>query len=243
MKKHIYLSLLAIIAIFFSCKDNSEFEEQLFTNEEISTALRDCINLTIDTTLNVLCVVDTINEKYGFYHFENGAYRIELPAAAKAMVDTLKAIPDMHYSDTISALIFDMNRAAEKCGNRLKQFWNPIVKEMIFPNPTLILRGGDNAITNHVRETRQWELHAALVSSILIEHFNDLNIITRWNNLQEIYFDETGIFSSIDILTPAAQQMANGLFKRMALAEEDIRKNPELQGPSNGLLHRVFATL
>ncbi|MCL2435048.1 MAG: DUF4197 domain-containing protein [Lentimicrobiaceae bacterium] len=240
MKKHIYLSLLAMIAIFFSCIDNSEFEEQLFTHDETSTALRDCINLTIDTTLNLLCVVDTINEMYGFYHFENGAYRIELPTAAKAIVDTLEKYD---YGETISALIFDMNRAAELCGNNIKRFWDPVVKEMTFPNPNLVLRGGNNAITNYVKETRQWAFNSALVSSILIEKFNDLNIITKWNELQEIYHEKTGIYSSIDILTPATQQMTSSFFKRMALAEEEIRKNPELRGPTNGLLYKVFATL
>jgi len=240
MKKHIYLSLLAIIVIFFSCKDNSEFEEQLFTNDEITLALRNCINLTIDTTLNVLCVVDSVNGTHGFYYFDNGTYRIELPAAAKNVVDTLEKYD---YSDTISALIFDMNRAAEKCGNTIKQFWNPIVKEMVFPNPNLILRGGNNAITNYVKETKQWEFVSALVSFILIENFNEFNIITRWNELQEVYYDKTENYVSIDILTPAAQQMANGFFRRMALAEEDIRKYPELRGPANGLLYLVFATL
>ena len=240
MKKHIYLSLLAIIVIFFSCKDNSEFEEQLFTNDEITLALRNCINLTIDTTLNVLCVVDSVNGTHGFYYFDNGTYRIELPAAAKNVVDTLEKYD---YKYDILVLIADMNKAAALCGNSIKQFWNPVVKEMFFPNPNFVLRGEKNAITNFVKETKQHEFLSALASSILREQFNDLNIITRWNALQEIYYDITEDYASIDILTPAAQQMSNGFFRKMTLAEEAIRTYPELRGPANGLLYLVFATL
>jgi len=242
MKKHIYLSLLATIVIFFSCEDNSKFVEQIFTNDEITMALRESIHATIDTTLKALCVVDTINKKHGFYHYDNETYRIELPAAAKAIakaiVDTLE-----NYSDTISALIFDINRAAELCGNSIKQFWNPVVKEMTFHNPNLVLRGGKNSITNFVKETKQHEFLSALASSILREQFNDLNIITRWNALQEIYYDITENYASIDILTPAAQQMSNGFFRKMTLAEEAIRTYPELRGPTDGLLYKVFGNL
>jgi len=241
MKKRIYLSLLAVIAVFFSCKDDSgKFEEQLFTNDQISHALIQCIDSTIIKTLNTLCVVDTINEKYGYYHYDEESYRLNLPTAANNVVDTLI---QYGYGEAIDTLILDINRAAERCGNRIKQFWNEIIKEITFPNPNLILRGNNNAITNFVKETRQNAFRNVLVSSILVEQFNASHIVPRWNELQRTYFEITGTYSSIDILVPVVQQMMDGFFRKMALEEEAIRLNPELRGPVNGWLYRVFEVL
>jgi len=243
MKKGIYLSLLAVTALFFSCKDDSgKFEQQLFTNTEISKALIQCMDSAISRTLNTLCVVDTLNETYGFSHYDEQSYRIELPAAAKNIVDTL-SLEQYGYRETIDTLILDINRAAEQCGNRIKQFWNQALKEITFPNPNLVLRGGNNAITNFVKENKYREFRSEL-ESILLGQFNALRIITRWNELQVIYFDKPETtFSPVDIFIPAVQQMIDGIFRKMALEEEAIRLNPELRGPDTELLHRVFETL
>jgi len=235
MKKRIYLSLLALSAIFFSCKDDTgKFEQQLFTNDEISHALIQCMDSAIMRTLNTLCVVD------GFYRYDSASYRINLPAAAKNVVDTLK---QHGYGETVDTLILDINRAAEQCGNEIKRFWNQALKEITFSNPNLILRGENNAATNLVREAKYREFSNALESSILLEKFNEKQIVTRWNDLQVTYFDLKEIFISIDIFIPAVQQLMDRFFRKMALEEEAIRRDSELRGPTNGLLYRVFETL
>jgi hypothetical protein len=242
MKKRIYLLLLSVIVIFSSCKDKTNlFAEQLFTNEQISTALRDCISITSDSTLNTLCVVDTLGEDFGFNYYDLGAYRIEFPASAREMIDTLVAYG---YKEQIDSLIFIINRAAEMCGNNLKnQFLAPLAKNITFTNPGTVLRGGNTAIADYVKTTKHTEFVSSLVSYSLVEQFGKLQIMAKWNALQEKYYELTEHYSSVDILNHGAQQFVSQFFKKMALVEVDVRKNPGAYSNTNGLLYRVFSTL
>jgi len=242
MKKRIYLILLSIVAIFFSCKDDSgQFEEQLFTNAQITNALQECIRATSDTTLMVLCIVDTLHETFGYYYYDSKAYRIGLPAAAKQVIDTLSAYG---FSGTIDTLVFNINRAAEQCGNKIKSlFFTPLAKDIAFPNPYQTLHGKSSAITDFVKEIKQNEFLTLLKASVLLEQFNALEVIPSWNILQEEYYKITEKYVSIDILSPAVEQMVDGFFKNMALEEEAVRNNSNRRGDKNGWLFRVFATL
>jgi len=241
MKKRIYLLLLSIIVIFSACRDNSgKFVEQRFTDQQITFALRDCIEFCSDSTLNTLCVMDTTEFKDGYYYHELGVYCIEFPATTQAMVDTLILY---EYKEVIDSLIFNINKAATLCGNKMKsQFWNPIIKDIIFPNPNMVLHGGNTAITDYIKQTKQTELVSLLVYSVLNEQFNSLQVVEKWNELQATYSALTGSYFSIDILTPAAQQMVEGFFKKMASVEVAVRKDPALRGKSDGWFNSVFET-
>ncbi|MDR0207286.1 MAG: DUF4197 domain-containing protein [Bacteroidales bacterium] len=240
MKKRIYLLLLSVVAIFPSCRDNSgDFVEQLFTDAQISIALRDCLYLASDSTLRTLCVLDEHVPEFGYYLFDILNYRIELPADAKQIIDTLG---EYGFVEILDTLIFDINQAAELCGTKLNKELESAIKLLQFPDPKLILHGGKNAATIFFKEKHKEEFISLLVTTVLLEQFNELHIFARWNELQENYFQITGKYSSIDILTPAAQQMLAGYFKLMTLVEEAIRNNPKLRGKSDSLLNKVFET-
>jgi hypothetical protein len=241
MKKRIYLLLLSVIVIFSSCKDDSGiFVEQLFTDSEISIALRDCLRLASDSTRKTLCVVDTLGEDYGYFYYDSGSYRIDFPPAAKQITDTLIKYG---YGKMLDSLIYNINYAADLCGTKLKdQFLDTTIKALEFPNPKLILHGGENAATRFYKEKNQSVMFSVLENNIFLEQVNKLNIIQTWNDLQIAYFQITENYSSVDIITPSIQQMMDGFFKMMALVEEAIRKNPELRGKSDSLLNKVFET-
>ena len=241
MKKSIYLLLLVVTAIFVSCKEEpSKFVEQLFTNKQISDAIEQCINVVVDSTANSLCMVDTIHRKYGYYYYADSTYRLTLLPIAKTVVDTLTKYG---YEAQINMLFFYMNRAAEQCKNEVTQFWKEGIKEMVYLNPNQLLHGENSAITDYVKATKQSEFVSTLTSSILKKQFDALNVVAKWNALQEIYFEKTGNYSSIDVLAISSQQMAIGFFKHMAIVEDAIREYPNLRGDKNGWLYKVFATL
>jgi len=241
MKKTICLLLLAVAISFLSCKDKTnEFAEQHFTTNQISSALKDCITLTSMRTANTLCIVDSANQALGFYKYQDSIYRLVLPPSVKAVVDTLT---NHGYENTIDSLIFNMNRAAEKTNNKVKQFWEVEVESITFPNPNQLLYGGSNAITKYVKETKQSTFISELISSILKEQFDILHVVTTWNELQLNYLEITSIYSSFDILASTAQQMAEHFFAIMAIEEAKIRKDPSLRGSPNGILFKVFANL
>jgi len=245
MKKRIYLLLLSVIVIFSSCKDKTnEFAEPLFTNEQITMALRECITITSDNTLNTLCIADTTEQKtLGFNHYELGTYRIELLDAASAVADTLMKHNES-YKDTIEKFIFNVNRAAERCGNNLKaQFLNPLIKNFGFPNPSAVLRGGNTAVTDYVKKTTQSDFVASLISYSLVVQFDTLKITPDWNRYQEEYRKITGVHPSINILNHCAPQFVNQFFKKMALEEVAVRKNPGAYSSTTGIFYRVFSTL
>jgi len=240
MKKRIYLLLLSVVSIFSACKDKSdEFFEQLFTDSQITTALNQCADTIALKTCNTLCIADTTGEeKFGYYYFDSQNYRIDL---VNQIVDTLLA---NGYQDQVESFIFLLNRAAEQCGNRITQFWTPIIKNMTYPKPNLVLHGGNSAITEYLKTTNKSEFIATLVA-YLPDQFSALKVDSTWSKLQDQYFDITGSYSPtpFGIIAPTAEQMVAGFFKKMAIEEEAIRKNPALQGNPNGLLFRVFSTL
>jgi hypothetical protein len=240
MKKRIYLLLLSVVAIFSSCKDDSgDFVEQLFTDAQISIALRDCLRLASDSTIYTLCVVDKHIPEYGYYLFDTLNYRIELPADSKQVIDTLN---EYGFAEILDSLIFDINQAAELCGTKWSEELESAIKLLQFPNPKLILHGGKNAATNFYKEKHKDEFISLLIDNLLMEQFNELRIIERWNELLMSYSLIIHQYTSVDILTPASQQMVSGYFKLMALVEEAIRDNPKLRGKSDSLLNKVFET-
>ena len=244
MKKRIYFLLLSVVFIFSSCKDKSnEFVEQLFTDTQITAALNMCADTTAAKTCNTLCIVDSMNHKLGYYYFDSESYRIEFSADMQQIADTLVA---HGYQDQVDSLLYFLNRAAEQCGNRITQFWKPIIKDMAYPNPNLVLHGGNSAITDYIKIHKQNEFVASLLSFIN-EQFVALDVYLIWDNIRETYTDITGITPSTSalnpLLTPTAEKIAAGFFKKMGIEEEAIRKYPALRGSPNGLLYRVFATL
>ena len=240
MKKRIYLLLLSVIAIFSACKEDSdEFVEQLFTDSQISAALNQCADTAATKTCSTLCFVDTSGEKkLGYYNFDSKSYRIDL---VNHIVDTLVA---HGYQDKVDSLIFILNRAAELCGDKITQFWTPIIKNTTYPKPNLVLHGGNSAITEYFKTTKKSEFVATLVAYLPVQ-FTALNVDSTWTQLQNKYIEITGSYSPtpFGIITPTAEQMVAGFFKKMAIEEAAIRANPALQGNPNGLLHRVFSTL
>jgi len=243
MKKRIYLVLLSVTVLFFSCKDKKDdYAEQLFTNNEISLALKVCIDTAAFYTINALCTPDTINKEIGYTYYDAKSYYLDLPDAAKVIVDTLKKNGFDNNIDTL--LTNAMNLAAELCGKDLiRSFWKPLSDSIKFPVPNAILRGGNNALTNYVKQNYQTEFVSVLVNNLLKEQFKELDIISKWNEWQDEYRKITGTYSSIDILTPTAQQMAAGFFRKMALEEEAIRNDASRRGNKNGLFYKVFAIL
>jgi len=232
MKKRIYLLLLSVPVIFFSCKDKAnEYAEQLFTNNEISIALRVCIDSAAFYTINAF-----YDEKLGYSHSDS-TYRLKLP---KNVADTLI---EHGFELRVAAMIDSLNNAAGRCGNNLfRDFWKPLSDSIKFPVPNAILRGGNNAITNFVKQNYQTEFISFLTNNLLAEQLNKF-VVNEWNNLQNEYRIITGTYSSIDILSLTAQQMVADFFKKMAEEEKIIREDPSRRGNSNGLFYNVFAIL
>ena len=243
MKKRIYFLLLSVVAIFSSCKESSdEFVEQLFTDTQITLALNQCADSVVVKTCNALCVVDSTNHKFGYYYLDLESYRIGLSAEMQQIVDTLEA---HGYQNKVDSLIYLLNRAAEQCGNRVIQFWQPTIKDMTYPNPNLVLHESNSAITNYYKTQKQNEFVSLLLSS-LNEQFTILEVNEIWNEIRDTYTDITGltlIYVMNPLLAPTAEKMATGFFKKMTIEEETIRKNPALWGSPNGLFYKVFATL
>ena len=247
MKKSFYILLLSVSVILFSCRDDSgKFEEQLFTIAQMSTAIRQCITISSDSTMNTLCIADSINQKYGYYYFGDSSYRITLPAAAQQMVDTLT---EYGFGETIEKLISDINLAAEQCGNSIKRdFFTPLVESTTFSHPyDLIYNDSYSAITDYVKSIKQMDFITVL-SSILNDQFDDLkfddlSIHNRWEQLLKEYANITDKYVSIELLSDVSKKMVNGFFTVMGAVEEEIRKKPELRGEKSSMLYLVFATL
>ena len=87
MKKFSIYYLFIIPLLFVKCTDlTNEYANQLFTDIELNRAFRQCLVQCADTSNAHLMIPDSV--PMGFYHYDEGHYRILLPTQL-AHVDTL----------------------------------------------------------------------------------------------------------------------------------------------------------
>ena len=237
MKKITYVIISVIVLFLASCTDDSgEYSQKLFSNSDISEALRQCLICCSDSANYHLSVPDTT--AFGYYNYEDGKYRITLSAAA-FIFDTLR---NNEHGDLVDMFIYQINNSASGISIEMSDYFKSVRSDIKFEDPSAILYGSQKALTNYFEKNYSFPF-ITTISSTLSSYFTKQEIYTLWNELLSIYANYSSQPVNIDLQWQIAQQMVDGFIKEMGIEEVNVRTLVSHRGATNTTLYRVFATL
>jgi hypothetical protein len=237
MKKFSIYYLFIIPLLFVKCTDlTNEYANQLFTDIELNRAFRQGLVQCADTSNAHLMIPDSV--PMGFYHYDEGHYRILLPTQL-AHVDTL--LRANGYGGTLDSLYWKTNHAASLNGNSMKAFYNELFPTVNFAEPYKLLRGDSTAVVTYF-ETHYYGSVYSRVLTVAQPWLTAHGVNTLWEQVQQAYYDLSGQFIALNYNEYVAQSITAAIFEEMKREEVLIRRDSSHRGPQSGKLYEVFSS-
>jgi Protein of unknown function (DUF4197) len=197
------------------------------SNTDIVSGLREALRVATDTTAKTLSAA-------GGY-FKNEAIKIIMPAEAVKAEKTLRS---MGAGALVDKAILTMNSAAENAATEVGPIFLTAIKQMTLTDGLSILKGGDNAATNFLKNATT----AALIEKmkpVIQASLQKVNAEKAWTAV----FSKYNMFSqqkvNTDLTGYVTQKALDGMFFNIALQEQKIRKDPAAQ--VTDILKKVFS--
>lgn len=230
MKKITQLFLFLFPILFFSCEDKSgDYIDRLYTDVEMTNAIKSCLTVSKDTAINRLCIPN------GFTNSE--LHRITLPTALQPVKDTLTAHGKEYLIDT---LLDKINKCCETIGNDLAAAFTTNINSISIADPEALISGSDHAITDYY----QTNYRNSLVTAVSVKFNAQLNTIGAMNCLNEImieYNNYTTNTVSADLPTHVMNSCLTAIYNEMANEEALIRSDK--QHRVTDILIKVFGNI
>ncbi|MBK8580329.1 MAG: DUF4197 domain-containing protein [Flavobacteriales bacterium] len=235
MKKIFALPLIVLLTA--SCAELQDMANQVGTttgtplsNADVVAGLKQALEKGAEHSVDVASVAD------GFW--KNPRLRIPFPPEAEKMKNTLN---DIGMSSQVDKFELTMNRAAEAAAKEAVPVFVNAIKGMTVADGFAILRGGDNAATNFLKEKTTPELIAKF-QPIVVKATQEVALTSYWTPLAGAY-NKTTLFTGGQAINPdldayVTQKAIDGLFLLVADEELKIRQDPLAR--TTDLLQRVF---
>ena len=171
-------------------------------------------------------------------YFDDLTYRILLPEEVRQVTDRLQNVPG--FSNIEEVILKKINQGAEDAASKAAPIFVDAIRQMTIQDAVGILKGDNNAATQYLERTTSDALTAefAPVINTSLDKYDAnkvwLDAATAYNN-----FPLTRQKVDTDLGAYVTQQALNGLFKKVALKELDIRQH--VSARTTELLRRVFA--
>ena len=159
-----------------------------------------------------------------------------MPPEAQKVEKTLR---DVGLGSVVDKAVLSMNRAAEDATKYVGAiFWNAI-KQMTIQDAFGILRGGDFAATDYLKQKTSAGLTAAF-SPVISKSLDKTDATKYWKDVFSVYnkFSKTPV--NTDLTAYVTQKALDGLFYHIGLEEQQIREDPAAR--INDILKKVFAS-
>ena len=227
------LLLLLLFLSFHSCAELQQVVNELpdatgISNDEITSGLREALNMGIDKQ------VTKLTQKDGY--FKNELVKILLPEELQK-VD--KALRDIGLSSLADEGLKVLNRAAEDAVKEATPIFVDAVKEITFTDAKNILLGNDDAATQYLTTKTQTSLYDKF-HPVINDSFKKVgadqiweNLITRYNSIP---FTNNVNPDLTDYVTGEALE---GVYTMIAVEEKEIRN--KISSRTTDLLRKVFA--
>lgn len=231
MKKFFLLSL--IIAFSFSGCDtaknilSSVSGDGALSNADVVQGLKEALKLGTDSATFQLSRVN------GFY--KDVMVKILMPPEAQSVEKTLRAVG---MGGIVDKAVLSMNRAAEDASKYVGNIFLNAIKEMTIQDAFGILRGGNTAATNFLKEKTSAQLFAAF-TPIVSKSLDQANATKYWNDVFSVYNKFSSKTVNTDLTTYVTQKALDGLFYHIGLEEQNIRKDPAAR--VTDILKKVFS--
>lgn len=196
------------------------------SNDDIISGLKEALRVGTDSSSKRLSKLD------GF--FGDAAVKVLMPEEAKKVERTLRNIG---MGSMVDKAILSMNRAAEDAASGVGTIFWDAIKSMSITDGVKILRGGDFAATDYLKGETTLELtekfrpviEASLIKVDATKYWKDL--FTNYNRFSK---DQV----NTDLTAYVTERALSGLFYKISLEEQKIRKDPAAQ--VTDILKKVF---
>lgn len=200
------------------------------TNADVVAGLKEALDKGTERSVSLASAAD------GFW--KNDRIRIPFPPEAEKMKTTLKGIGMTRQVDEFE---LTMNRAAETAAKEAVPVFLEAIKGMSISDGFAILKGGDNAATNYLKEKTTSGLTTRF-RPIVEKATEQVALTSYWTPLANGY-NKAGAFTGAKAVDPdldgyVTQKAIDGLFVLIADEEQKIRKDPMAQ--TTDLLRKVF---
>lgn len=245
MKKTILLSAFLFAIVFASQaqlknilkKDSSgksgiskilqKTTRQGLSNDEIVSGLKEALTVGSNNSSQKLSAVD------GF--FKDAAIKILMPPEAQKAEKKLRSLG---MGKLVDNAILSMNRAAEDASKNAAPIFINAVKQMSFQDALGILRGGDFAATNYLKDKTTSPLTEAF-RPVIEASLQKVNATKYWNTVFTTYNKFSVDKINPDLAAYVTEKALAGMFYQVGLEEQKIRKDPMAR--TTDILKKVFA--
>ncbi|MBL7702993.1 MAG: DUF4197 domain-containing protein [Ferruginibacter sp.] len=233
--------IIAVLSLAFICTQSSSAQtvKDIFnkvtkttsqgsglSNEEIISGLKDALRVGTDSSAKRLSKLN------GF--FGDAVIKVLMPEEAKKVERTLR---NLGMGSVVDKAILSMNRAAEDAANGVGTIFWDAIKSMSITDGVKILRGGDFAATDYLKSatTKQLtEKFRPVIEASLVK----VDATRYWKDVFTTYNKFSANQVNTDLTAYVTEKALAGLFLKISLEEQKIRKDPAAQVTS--ILKKVF---
>lgn len=166
--------------------------------------------------------------------FKDAAIKILMPDEAKKVEDKLRGIG---LGEQVDNAILSMNRAAEDASKSAAPIFVNAIKQMTIQDAAGILKGGDFAATDYLKNKTTSNLTEAF-RPVIEQSLAKGDATKYWNTIFSNYNKFSLQKINPDLAAYVTEKALSGLFHEVALQEQKIRKDPAAQ--TTALLKQVF---
>ena len=197
------------------------------TNDEVVQGLKEALKLGTDSSTYRLSLTD------GFY--KDAAIKILMPSEAQKVEKTLR---DVGFGSVVDKAVLSMNRAAEDASKSVGNIFLNAIKQMTIQDAFGILRGGNFAATDYLKQKSTPELITAF-TPVISKSLDKTNATKYWKDVFTAYnrFSKNPV--NTDLTGYVTQKALDGLFYQIGLEEQKIRQDPAARVTE--ILKKVFA--
>ncbi|HLK28436.1 MAG TPA: DUF4197 domain-containing protein [Puia sp.] len=231
--KRITCVLCFTIFFFGSCdtaqqilKDVNQTSSSGLSNDDIVSGLREALIVGSQNSSNQLSAID------GF--FKNAAIKVLMPPEAQKVEKTLR---DFGMGGLVDKAILSMNRAAEDASRSAAPIFINAIKIMSIQDALGILRGGDFAATNYLKDKTTASLTASF-APVIKQSLDKVNATKYWSDVFTAYNQFATNKINPDISGYVTGKALDGIFVQVGLEEQKIRKDPVAR--VSDILKKVF---
>ena len=232
--KKIYLFGLIIFFSFSGCETAKSIRDSVgsatngnLTTSEVVQGLKQALELGTDSATFHLASLN------GFYKDE--MVKILMPPEAQNVEKTLR---NVGLGSVVDKAVLSMNRAAEDASKYVGNIFINAIKQMTIQDAFGILRGGDLAATNYLKEKTTAQLTSAF-TPIVSKSLDNTNATKYWKDVFTAYNRFSNKPVNTDLTAYVTQKALDGLFYHVGLEEQQIRKDPAAR--ITDILKKVFA--
>ena len=231
MKKFYVLGILFLFS-FTGCETAKSILDSVatgngsLTNAEVVQGLKTALQLGTDSATTKLSALN------GFY--KDALVKIAMPPEAQKVEKTLR---DIGLGSLVDKAVLSMNRAAEDASKYVGNTFISAIKQMTIQDAFGILRGGNTAATDYLKQKTTAQLTADF-KPIISKSLENTNATKYWSDVFSAYNKLSNKPVNTDLTAYVTEKALDGLFYKIGLEEQDIRKNPAAR--VTDILKKVF---